>query len=63
MSLTLKVFEYQSISANDKLLFYKGGKSELIPLQEKYITALWKMYDEEKRLFFKPTRNGIKFCE
>lgn len=60
---TLKVFEHQTIRADEELRFYRNGKNELRPLDERYITALWKLYDEEKRPFFKPTRSGIKFCE
>lgn len=60
---TIKVFEHQTIRAGDKLRFYRGGSSEMRRMDEKYITALWKMYDERKRPFFTPTRNGIKFCE
>jgi len=59
----LKVFEHQTIRAGQELLFFKGGKVETLPLQEKYITALWKMYDEQARPFFTPTRGGIRFCE
>jgi len=59
----LKVFEHQAIRAGEELLFYNGGESLLQVLHERYITALWKLYDEEKRPFFKPIRNGIRFCE
>jgi len=60
---TLKVFEHQTIKADSELLFYRGGKAVMEPLDSKYIAALWKMYDEEKRPFFTPTRGGIKFCQ
>lgn len=60
---TLKVFEYQTIKAGSELLFYRGGEAILEKLDEKYITALWKMYDEKKRPFFTPARGGIKFCQ
>ncbi|WP_051291232.1 McrC family protein [Pedobacter glucosidilyticus] len=59
----LKVFEHQTIIKNQNLWFYIGKVKELKPLDEKYINALWKMYDENKRLFFTPSRGGIKFCE
>jgi len=60
---SLKVFEYQTIRAGDELMFYRNGKGEKGTLDEKYITALWKMYDEQARPFFTPTRGGIRFCE
>ncbi|WP_053058492.1 McrC family protein [Pedobacter sp. BMA] len=60
---SLKVFEYQTVRAGDELMFYHNGKGEKGILEEKYITALWKMYDEQARPFFTPTRGGIRFCE
>jgi 5-methylcytosine-specific restriction enzyme subunit McrC len=60
---TIRVFEHQVIKAGDKLRFHRGGSNELKKLDEKYIRALWRMYDENKRPFFIPTRGGIKFCE
>jgi 5-methylcytosine-specific restriction enzyme subunit McrC len=60
---TLKVFEHQTIKAGDTFRFYKGEESYFGILEERYIVALWKIYDEEKRPFFTPTRGGIKFRE
>jgi len=60
---TIKVFEHQTLRAGDELRFYRAGKSEFQKLDEKYIQALWKIYDEKKQPFFTPTRGGIKFCE
>lgn len=60
---TIKVFEHQTIKAGDELRFNRAGSSELKKVDEKYIRALWKMYDEKKRPFFTPTRGGIKFCK
>ncbi|UKT65221.1 McrC family protein [Pedobacter mucosus] len=60
---TIKVFEHQTIKAGEELMFYKGTERKFEKLDEKYINALWKMYDEKKRPFFTPTRGGIKFCE
>ena len=61
MSLILKVFEHQSIRIGDKILVNKYGV--FLALNEKYVKALWALYDEKHRPFFVPTRNGIKFCE
>lgn len=58
--LTIRVFEHQTIHAGELLIFYRAGRGEKMPLHEKYIQALWKMYDEKKRPFFSPTRKGIK---
>lgn len=59
----IKVFEHQTIKTGDTLNFYKGKSVVQRKLDEKYIAALWKMYDEQKRPFFVPTRGGIKFCQ
>ncbi|SCW71986.1 McrC family protein [Mucilaginibacter sp. NFR10] len=60
---TLKVFEHQTITIGQPLIFYKGQKPEHEPLDKKYVDALWKLYDSKKRPFFKPTRNGVCFNE
>jgi len=60
---TIKVFEHQTIKVGDKLIFYRGGEGREGVLEDKYISALWKMYDEKKRPFFTPSRGGIKFCQ
>lgn len=60
---TIKVFEHQTIKVGEKLIFYRGGEGKEGTLEEKYISALWKMYDEKKRPFFTPSRGGIKFCQ
>jgi 5-methylcytosine-specific restriction enzyme subunit McrC len=60
---TIKVFEHQTIKVGEKLTFYRGSEGNEGTLEEKYINALWKMYDEKKRPFFTPSRGGIKFCE
>lgn len=60
---TIKVFEHQTIKIGEKLIFYRGGEEKEGTLEEKYIKALWKMYDENKRPFFTPSRGGIKFRE
>jgi len=60
---TLKVFEHQTIKVGEKLIFYRGGEGKEDTLEEKYVTALWKIYDEKERPFFTPSRGGIKFCE
>jgi 5-methylcytosine-specific restriction enzyme subunit McrC len=58
----LKVFEHQVIKTGDELLFHTGNISQVKTLDEKYIAALWKLYDEKQRPFFTPTRGGIRFC-
>lgn len=58
---SLKVFEHQSIRVGDKIL--NGKQGEILPLDEKYVKALWALYDEKRRPFFTPIRNGIRFCE
>lgn len=63
MMRTLKVFEHQCIHVGERLLFYKNGIPEEMILEQRYIDALWQMYDEKKRPFFKPSRKGIRFCE
>lgn len=60
---TLKVFEHQTISVNQELIFYFGRQHQKVSLEKRYIDALWKLFDAKKRPFFKPTRNGICFNE
>nr|WP_315424289.1 hypothetical protein [uncultured Pedobacter sp.] len=60
---TLRVFEFQTVKAGSELLFYKAGKPIIEKLDEKYITALWKIYDEKRQPFFTVTRGGIRFCQ
>jgi len=58
---TLKVFEHQTITVGQSLIFYRGRELKREPLKKEYIDALWKLYDVKKRPFFKPTRNGVCF--
>jgi 5-methylcytosine-specific restriction enzyme subunit McrC len=60
---TLKVFEHQTISVDQLLTFYYGKEPRKEELESKYIDALWKLYDDKKRPFFRPTRKGVCFTE
>jgi len=60
---TLRVFEHQTISAEQELTFYRGKISVWEKLNSKYIDALWKLYDKKKCPFFTPTRKGVCFKE
>jgi len=60
---TIRVFEHQTLRAGDVLTFHHGGSSKREKLEQRYIIALLKLYDQDKRPFFVPARNGIRFTQ